>query len=79
MAKITVNGKSYEDYTDRIQKFYLVDDLSFTPKEGDSAGKAIIYKRLAIDIQVGSNTRQILLKPQQTADYEFLAMSEIQD
>lgn len=79
MTKIQVNGKSYEDFTDKIIRCYLVDDLSFTPKDGDSAGKPIIYKRLAIDIQVGSNTRQVLLKPQQTAEYEFLAMAETQE
>lgn len=79
MTKIQVNGKSYEDFTDKIIRCYLVDDLSFTPSEGDSAGKQIVYKRIALDVQVGSNVRQILLKPAQSAEYEFLAMAESQE
>lgn len=78
MTKIQVNNKSYEDYSDKVIRVYLVDDLSFTPTEGDSAGKAISYKRIAIDVQVGTKTRQILLKPQSSADYEFLELAEVQ-
>jgi len=76
MTKITVNGIDYEDYTDKIKRFYLKDDLTFTPKEGDSAGQEIKYKRFAIDIQIGSNEKTIILAPQDKSAYELISVAE---
>lgn len=79
MTKIQVNGKQYEDITDKIIRAYILDDLTFTPTEGDSAGKPITYKRVAIEVQVGSSTRVIQLKPSASAEYEFLSLAEVQE
>lgn len=76
MPKINIQGKEYEDYTKKVKSFYLVDDLSFIPKDGGNDGQPVKFQRLAVDIRIGSKVRQVLLKPSNRADYEFLSMAE---